>query len=96
MENITHNLSTRGYDEANLRTNKTIETLGTMSIAIEQDRQTVSILSADNGSLKRQFQALSTQLVSLQANGIQNRQGTSNRTILTPRTTRRFKNDHYC
>ena len=65
MEHITHNLSTREYDEANLLTNKTVETPGTMAIAIEQDRQTVSILSADNGSLKRQLQALSTQLVSL-------------------------------
>ena len=66
-----------------------------MATSIEQDRQTVSTLLADNNSLKRQLLDFSTQLVSLQANSNRNRQGTFDRTPLAPRRIRRFKNDHH-
>ena len=85
-----------GYHEANLLTADTIETLGTLATGIEQDRHTVSTLSADNVTLRQQLEALSTQLASLQANIPQNNSNPRHQQQSAPRTRRRFSNDNYC
>ena len=54
-----------GYHEANLLTADTIVTIGTLTTGIEQDTHTMYTLSADNVTLRRQLEALSTQLASL-------------------------------
>ena len=71
-------------------------TLGTLVTGIEQDRHTVSTLSADNVTLRRQIEPLSIQLASLQANIPQNNPYRQHQQQSAPRTRRRFSNDNYC
>ena len=71
-----------------------LSTFDNMTTVLEEDRQTFSAFSSNNQLLKQKLVLISNQLASLQQT--RSKQSTTMSPSSLPRTTRRFKNTHYC